>query len=626
MKIFVLLPLLIVLGMSFSVAQDAKSELRTWTAVNGKEVEAEFVSNSDGQVSLKMKTGKIFKVPLNKLSEADQEFLKAKSSPQEPAKEAPVSPESRIIGYWTLDSEKSLKALESFPESPDRDEVEEYREIISEAAKENVLILNFSKGGKVEIYQGDDADPDSSAYTFVSEDAEAISVKIEDVGSFVLKGDTLQMIPPEGESGIIGCYILSRIDQFRVIKRGNLKYQIVGGAITVTECDVNASGALTIPASIEGNPVTSIGRAAFKGCRSLTSISIPDGVTSIGEFAFRFCTDLTSIEVGAGNVNYTGVNGVLFNAEKTMLLTYPVGKTGANYTIPNSVTSIGESAYFNCHRLTSITIPDSVTSIGDSAFRSCSSLTSITIPNGVTGIRYGAFSGCSSLTSITIPDSVTSIGRYAFTGCSSLIEVTFLGDAPKLNEPSFGPGPTIYRKPDAKGWTDTFGRRLVPVKLISEKPPSPDAKIAQAGKIDLDDPETRKKITARAIVWRMLQRRGRNGKKLLYAPNQKKPYTGWGKAFHDNGQIRNLAQYKDGKKSGSARWWYRNEQKGSETTWMNGKVLTVSGWKPNGEKCPVTNVLNGNGVHVLYKEDGTEKERKTYREGLPVDSRAKAGG
>ena len=80
MKIFVLLPLLIVLGMSFSVAQDAKSELRTWTAVNGKEVEAEFVSNSDGQVSLKMKTGKIFKVPLNKLSEADQSFLRGKVS------------------------------------------------------------------------------------------------------------------------------------------------------------------------------------------------------------------------------------------------------------------------------------------------------------------------------------------------------------------------------------------------------------------------------------------------------------------------------------------------------------------------------------------------------------------
>jgi antitoxin component YwqK of YwqJK toxin-antitoxin module len=100
MKILVLLPLLIVLGMSYSTAQDAKSELRTWTAVNGKEVEAEFVSNSDGQVSLKMKTGKIFKVLLNKLSKADQDFITAMSS-SIPQKEKPktgkyVSPEGAL--------------------------------------------------------------------------------------------------------------------------------------------------------------------------------------------------------------------------------------------------------------------------------------------------------------------------------------------------------------------------------------------------------------------------------------------------------------------------------------------------------------------------------------------------
>ena len=97
MRIFVLLPLLMVLGISFSAAQDSKSELRTWTAVNGKEVEAEFVSNSDGLVSLKMKTGKVFKVPLNKLSKADQDFLKAKSPPKKLTKQrkepAPLPPE-----------------------------------------------------------------------------------------------------------------------------------------------------------------------------------------------------------------------------------------------------------------------------------------------------------------------------------------------------------------------------------------------------------------------------------------------------------------------------------------------------------------------------------------------------
>ena len=85
------LRLLVLLTLFLSVVCNA--ELRTWTAVNGKEVEAEFVSNSDGQVTLKMKTGKVFKVPIDKLSKADQDFLQAKSSPKKPTKEeAPVNP------------------------------------------------------------------------------------------------------------------------------------------------------------------------------------------------------------------------------------------------------------------------------------------------------------------------------------------------------------------------------------------------------------------------------------------------------------------------------------------------------------------------------------------------------
>jgi hypothetical protein len=91
---------------------------------------------------------------------------------------------------------------------------------------------------------------------------------------------------------------------------------------------------------------------------------------------------------------------VVFNKDKTTLVAYPGGKQGA-YTIPNSVTSIGDSAFYYCP-----------------------SLTSITIPNSVTEIAYGAFSGCSSLTSIDIPDGVTSIGNSAFSGCKSLKTIT----------------------------------------------------------------------------------------------------------------------------------------------------------------------------------------------------------
>ena len=292
----------------------------------------------------------------------------------------------------------------------------------------------------------------------------------------------------------------------------NLRY-VFKDEVTIIGCDKKASGALTIPATIKGKPVTSIGKeaflgsnltsitipdsvtsigegafsmcsaltsisipdsvtsiggGAFLGCKSLTGIIIPDGVTSIGDGAFSWCPSLTTIEVGEGNVNFTEVNGVLFNAEKTVLLTYPASKTGANYTIPDGVTSIGISAFTNSQFLRSITIPDSVTSIGVRAFNR-SSLTSITIPDSVTSIGVQTFDGCYRLTSITIPDSVTSIGSVAFSICRNLTTVTFLGDAPKAGKYIFnGATPTIYRKPEAKGWGDTWAGR--PVKLISEKP------------------------------------------------------------------------------------------------------------------------------------------------------------
>lgn len=126
------------------------------------------------------------------------------------------------------------------------------------------------------------------------------------------------------------------------------------------------------------------------------SVSIPKevsyngrkySVTSIGERAFYDCSRLTSV------------------------------------TIPNSVTSIGKWAFFGCSGLTSVTIPNSVTSIGYAAFESCSSLTSVIIPNSVTSIGNVAFSVCSGLTSVIIPNSVTSIGYQAFSRCGSLMNV-----------------------------------------------------------------------------------------------------------------------------------------------------------------------------------------------------------
>ena len=112
---------------------------------------------------------------------------------------------------------------------------------------------------------------------------------------------------------------------------------------------------------------------------SLTSVTIPSSVTSIGEGAFDDCTSLTAITVDTHNSFYSSVDGVLFNKSQTTLIQYP-GAVAGNYTIPNSVTSIGDGAFDYCTSLTSVTIPNSVTSIGDDAFYSCTNLTSITIP------------------------------------------------------------------------------------------------------------------------------------------------------------------------------------------------------------------------------------------------------
>ena len=203
-----------------------------------------------------------------------------------------------------------------------------------------------------------------------------------------------------------------------------LTYEIENGKVTITDCDTSLSGDIVLPSKIEGKPVTSIGSFAFRGCSSLTSVTIGNSVTSIGSYAFYDCSSLASITIPN---SVASIGGWAFGYCSSL----------TSITIPDGVTSIGDSAFFGCSSLTSITIPNSVTSIGDSAFRYCTSLTSITIPDSVTSIGSDAFSYCDSLTSITIPNSVTSIGEYTFSGCSSLKSITIPNSVTSIGDDAF---------------------------------------------------------------------------------------------------------------------------------------------------------------------------------------------
>ncbi len=188
--------------------------------------------------------------------------------------------------------------------------------------------------------------------------------------------------------------------------------------------------------SIPGS-VTAIGAGAFSGCESLTSVPVPSSVTAIGDSAFSNCSSLADINVASGNSAYSSVDGVLFNADQTILHTYPAGKSSKSYNVPASVTAIGDSAFWNCEHLTNVNIPNSVKSIGDFAFAWCAGLADITIPNGVTAIEPWVFLRCSSLTSVSIPSSVTSIGEFAFSYCESLANVTIPNRVTTIGEKAF---------------------------------------------------------------------------------------------------------------------------------------------------------------------------------------------
>ena len=432
----------------FFLSAVCSAELRTWTAINGKEVAAEFVSNEKGAVKLKLKSGKVFEVPLNKLSKLDQEFLKAKSSSGSLA--------DNIVG-----------------------------KVMTLQIKGDKIHLQFYEDGRMLTrlgHEGENGNVEDQGLTYKIEGNEVL-VFIEEerdggisFSSTIPKaGDQIEFGPEEGkmkgritkiekitkieaENEILNNPLAEDKPAETVSVRAPFKYKTEGDTVTITGCQKRASGELIIPSTIDGKSVTRIGREAFIGCRSLTNVIIPDSVSIIGWAAFVGCSSLKNITIPD---KVTSIVDHAF-AHCTSL---------TSIIIPQGITRIGQQTFNNCTSLTSINIHENVFTIGLHAFENCTSLKNITIAKGVKSIRSYAFSGCTNLTSITIPDSIKEIGNDAFKGCTSLTSVTFLGDSPESH--LVGPSPfdeaaTIYRNPETKGWGDTFAGR--PVKLISEKP------------------------------------------------------------------------------------------------------------------------------------------------------------
>ena len=174
-----------------------------------------------------------------------------------------------------------------------------------------------------------------------------------------------------------------------------------------------------IPDMIIGKPVTRIGNQSFSETAIIT-VTIPDSVTSIGDSAFAVCRNLTSIVIPN---NVTSIGPWAFHYCTNL----------SAITIPNSVTEIGHWAFQNCVSLTSISLPQNITSIDFGLFQMCENLSRITIPENVTSIDNQAFYGCRKLTSVTLSNNITSIGAWAFKDCSSLTDVYYNGSQEQWN-------------------------------------------------------------------------------------------------------------------------------------------------------------------------------------------------
>lgn len=247
----------------------------------------------------------------------------------------------------------------------------------------------------------------------------------------------------------IAPYTASAADEEKtVFTSGDYQYSLLddGSAEIVKYTGTETN--LTVADSLDGNKVTSIGRYSFENCKSIESLTIPEGITTIGDNAFRYCENMTAVSLPesltaiklGGFSHCTSLEAVSLPDSLTELGTFAfqVCNNMKALKISNRLTDISDFAFAQCESLTSIEIPKSVQRIGQSSFAHCYGLTSVEIPEGVTLVDGGAFSYCNNLTSVSLSDTVETISGFAFCNDLKLMEVTVPDSVTEVEHMAFG--------------------------------------------------------------------------------------------------------------------------------------------------------------------------------------------